>query len=91
MNYCNKCGTKAPTKMAVVSGVYYRNICNDCLSGTVSIPLDGKYKREREREDFAKEILQPFDNNGDINPDFAQAYQKESVQMFGEDRLKGKA
>lgn len=91
MNHCNKCGEAKPTHKAVIDGVYYRHICDDCAGAGASIPLDGKYQRDRQREDFAKEILQPLDRNGEINADFAQAYQPEAEKMFGEERLKGKA
>jgi hypothetical protein len=87
VNYCNKCGELAETKMAVIDNVFYSNVCTPCLEGNIQIPRDAKYKRDRDREEFAKEILQPFDENNNINPDFAQAYQKESEKMFGVDRL----
>lgn len=89
MNHCNKCGEERPTKKAVVNGVYYRHICDPCLGVNSHIPLDGKFNRDRDREDNAKEILQPFDRTGEINADFVQAYPERAEEMFGKDRLKG--
>ena len=37
-----------------------------------------QHEHQRQRNDFAKEIIQPFDRNGSPNPDFIQAYPEES-------------
>ena len=87
-NYCNKCQLpKASTKSAVIADVYYEHICDDCLAGGIIIPRDGKYKRDREREENAKELIQPFAEGG-INRNFAEAYPKQAQSMFGKDKLK---
>lgn len=38
-----------------------------------------QHEHNRQRHDFAKEIIQPF-KNGKLNEDFIQAYPKESKQ-----------
>lgn len=88
MNFCNICGEHKPTKRGIVEGHgYCPNVCDDCLHTGNSIPRDGKFNRDRGREDFAKEVLQPFDSNGNINRDFAEAYQPQAEDMFGKERL----
>lgn len=36
------------------------------------------HEANRQRQDFAREIIQPFDRSGKPNPDFVQAYPEES-------------
>lgn len=86
---CSNC--KQPcdgTKSAVIGGVYYADICDTCAKSGAQQPHDAAFNREREREESAKEILQPFNPNGSINQDFAYAYPEQAAEMFGEDKLK---
>lgn len=39
----------------------------------------GEHDRNRQRKDFAKEILQPYNRDGTPNQDFVSAYPEESV------------
>jgi len=88
LNFCNKCSQpKDNMESAVIGDVYYENICADCLSDNHSIPLDGQFNREREREDYKKELIQPY-KEGAINKDFVEAYPEEAKKMFSEQQLK---
>lgn len=76
------------TKSAVIGSQYYADVCDSCAKSGALQPHDAAFSREREREDSAKEILQPFNPDGSINRDFAYAYPDEATEMFGEDNLK---
>jgi len=39
-----------------------------------------QHEQNRQRKDFAKEIIQPYDRNGKPNEDFLQAYPEESKE-----------
>lgn len=43
-------------------------------------PLHKQYENDRMLEDFRKDIIQPYLPNGKPNPDFIDAYPKESEQ-----------
>lgn len=85
---CEICHTiKRGCKRAVIDGAYHKNVCLRCLSGGVLTPRDAKFNRERAQEHHSKEILQPYDRNGNINSDFVYAYPDTAEEMFTEEQL----
>jgi hypothetical protein len=88
MKRCTNCKTNPSSgKSAVIAGKYYPDICNPCLTNGLRQPHDAAFMREREREDSAKEIIQPFNADGSVNQDFAYAYPDQAEDMFGKDQL----
>ena len=72
----------------VLNEVYYQGVCHNCIAGSFSQPVgDAKFGRDREREDRAKDIIQPF-VGGKANPEFAKAYPDQAKEMFSKDELK---
>lgn len=63
----------------ILDGVYYKDEPN--LEKLRSNQQSGykEWDRNRQRKDFAKEILQPYNRNGTPNEDFKQAYHEESL------------
>ena len=63
--------------------------CAACLSEQQRLPgaEKAKYDRDREREDYRKDMLQPWLPNGKINVEFARAY-PERIDNYTEEELK---
>jgi hypothetical protein len=71
---CDICHRKTGNLRALVSnGQFYQGVCDLCRGGSNLTPIDAKYQKERAKEDYAKETLQPY-KNGKANPDFIIAY-----------------
>ncbi len=64
----------------IINGKYVRiaDIPPDATAARKQ-PLHGQYEVDRMREDFRKDLIQPY-VNGKPNPDFIDAYPKESEQ-----------
>lgn len=88
MSTCECCHTdNIATNRAVINGVYYSHVCHNCISGNTIQPRDAEYNRLRGQEDNAKEILQPFNRDGTVNTDFAEAYRSDAKKVLGEENL----
>lgn len=80
---CNQEKHSSTFKTAVVGGVYFKHICNDCLS----VPLDGvssiaaSHERNRQYEDNAQDTIQPYDAAG-ANPEFLRLYPDAAKKTF---------
>lgn len=72
---CDICHTKSNNLRALVSnGQFYQGVCDVCRGGSNLVPMDAAYQKARDREDYAKETLQPYDADGKPNKDFFIAY-----------------
>lgn len=75
---CSSCNhEKDHFKSGVVDGEYVSERCTDCFVWFEQArnPNAASYKREREQEDRARDIVQPYLADGVTpNPDFAHAW-----------------
>lgn len=82
---------KKPTdslKTAIKNGVYVSERCEKCLNSFVAnAAYARKYNRDRQREDYRKDIIQRWRGN-EPDPEFIKAYPKESAEQWGEDILR---
>lgn len=88
-NRCEVCGRNKGETSAIVKG-RYGIYCPECLARENRQAGSHKagYDRDREREDYRKDMLQPRLPNGKINVDFAKAYPDIAKDEFTEEELK---
>lgn len=67
----------------IINGVYEP-------TGTATRPdvnsNHGEYSKDRQREDHAQDIIQPF-TGGQPNPEFAKAYPERAADYYSSDQL----
>lgn len=85
---CKKCQTEDFLKNAVVDGLF-GGYCASCIDGTnrLDSPQSASYHRDRDREEHARDVLQPR-INGKMNVEFAKAYPDQAKEYFTEEELK---
>jgi len=89
---CKICGaTDEPMKSGIIDGEYISGRCRICfgLSKQTRNPsaLLAQYKRERDREDNSKDIVQPFMKNKP-NREFIKAYPDKAKELYTDKELK---
>ena len=86
---CDKCNRDVPTTGAILWGKFGQ-YCRDCRNKHNRSGHAGhaQWSRDRDREDNAKDLIQPFDRNGNPNREFIRNYPEESKDMFTEEELK---
>lgn len=87
---CPNCGaTTDILRSAIKNGVYISERCENCLAHYKPIAdFARKYNRDRGKEDYRKDIIQRFEGT-EINPEFVDAYPKESAAQWGDEILRG--
>lgn len=86
--YCEQCEQLQPApgfKSGVVDGKYVSRRCAGCFEPHERFrgANDAAYNLEREREDSARDIIQPFLGDGVTpNPDFAHAYPIKAKELY---------
>jgi len=86
---CDLCGlSSSNTKSAVIRGEYGQ-YCKHCIAGYNRATNSGhaQYSRDRDREDHARDMIQPWRSNGKPNRDFIREYPEEAKSMFSEKEL----
>lgn len=86
---CDGCKKSTNTSVAVLDGKF-GNYCSDCRNRLLrlSSAQSAQYRRDREREEHLADIVQPWDRNGNPNPEFARLYPEEAKLNFGEEEYK---
>lgn len=87
---CFACGQpNKHLKSAVVQGKF-GEYCEHCIKGMKRMESAGyaRYSRDKDRDDYRKDMLQPRDYNGKPNREFIHAYKEESQKIFTKDELK---
>lgn len=81
-----------PTTTAIVSGKF-GNYCNDCISGAMRLHgiNAAQWHRDRDYENHKRDLIQPRDHKGNINPDFIREYPEESAEIFTEEEIHNNA
>jgi len=88
MNTCDGCTQERETTGAIIKGKYGQ-YCRDCrtLAQRSSSTGFAQWSRDRDREDNAKDLIQPWDRNGVPNREFIRNYPEESKEMFTKEEL----
>lgn len=75
-------------RSAVVNG-RFGQYCATCIDGVKRIHHVGsaQYSRDRDRDDHAVDLLQPWDHRGKPNTEFIRHYPDEAKDMFTQDEL----
>lgn len=86
---CNSCSTERDTKTAVLKGIFGQ-YCQACIQGDKRSANAGhaEYSRNRDREDNAKDLLQPWDRAGKPNREFIKNYPEEAGKIFTPKQLR---
>jgi hypothetical protein len=85
---CDWCKRTTETTGAILGGKYGQ-ACRECRN-KYSRQANGQsaqWYRDRDREDNAKDMLQPF-INGKPNTEFIRAYPEQAKDMYNEKELK---
>lgn len=88
MAKCTKCGNQRLLKGAIINSEF-GEYCMDCIR------LDNRqmsvnavqYGRDRDREDHARDLIQPRDRNGYPSAEFIKEYPEEAKKLFSEEEL----
>lgn len=84
---CQK--TKTNLRSAVVSGAFYKNVCEECLAKTRIVSSGhARWERSIDLEDHEADIQQPYNADGTINTRFAKLYPKQAKALFSESELR---
>ena len=89
MNPCSQCGRPGGFS-AVIADTYYPDLCTSCLSGLQEPgPSSGQasYNRQRDLEDNAAMLVQPY-KNGKPNEDFRRTYPDKAERYFSDEQLR---
>lgn len=86
---CESC--KRPrqnTTTAVVGGVYYGHICENCLTGNVESMSSNAagFDRRRQYEDYAQDTVQPYDAVGP-SKEFYRLYPEAAAKVFSKEQI----
>lgn len=75
------------TKSIVTNGVY-KSGCRICLPTAThaTAAYAAKYHRDRQREDYRKDIIQRYDGEG-INPEYVKQYETKAREQWGDDQV----
>lgn len=86
---CNGCHTKQTRLGTAVVNGKFGMYCTNCIAGTTRQTASGfaQYSRARDREDNAKDLLQPWDKRGKPNREFINNYPEEAQNIFTEKEL----
>lgn len=89
MAKCKSCLTRnASGRSAIVIGVYYSDICDDCFNkSNVVSSGHARWQRSIDVEDHEHEIQQPYNSDGSINTGFAKLYPKQAQALFTSEQL----
>lgn len=84
MKLCTVCGKQVDQLLTAIRGdVYISERCEKCLANfTRSAQFARKYERDRQREDYRKDIIQPFD------PEFVKAYPDKAREYYNDDAMR---
>lgn len=85
---CPRCSHETDTvKAGVVNGRYVDNYCNNCINTlTKSSDRFGKYNRDRQREDYRRDIIQPMDGDKP-NKEFIREYSDKAKEIFTSEEI----
>lgn len=83
---CEKCQTNQATGSAIVQGVYYRDICDECRSVAVSSG-HARWEQSIDAEDHEADIQQPWNADGSINTRFAKLYPEQAKAVFTPEQI----
>lgn len=85
---CLKCHKNQSSHSAVVNGVYYKHICDDCLSGASQVSSGhARWNRSVDLEDHQFDLAQPYNADGSPNADFIKMYKKQSEALFSKEDM----
>lgn len=87
---CDSCGLEGyKTRGAIINGIFGQ-YCQDCRNQMKRTVASGhaQWSRRRDREDNARDLIQPYDRRGNPNRDFIREYPEQSKEMFSEEELK---
>ena len=67
----------------ILNGEYHRGEAPVDKMRTKQQSTYKSWEHNRQRKDFAREIVQPYDKNGKPNNDFIQAWPEDSKEVYG--------
>lgn len=86
---CRICKKEAGTlRSGVKNGRYLTDRCEDCFDSNIAFAdYARKYNRDRQREDYRKDILQRWDGDKP-DKDFVRAYPEKSRELWDNETLR---
>ena len=89
LSVCDGCDELADRLTGAILNSIYGHYCDNCVGTNKRKAHTGKasYDRDRDREDYKKDMLQPFLPDGTPNTEFIRAYPERKAN-FTDDELK---
>lgn len=86
---CLVCGRRVDElRTAIKGGVYLSERCDRCINQVpTSAVYARKFERDRQREDYRRDLIQPLDGDK-MNKDFIRQYPDKAQEYWGRDVLK---
>lgn len=87
---CSECHNPSQLS-AVINGVYYKNLCDDCKRGLSSGQVSSgqaRFERSIDLEDHELDIQQPHNADGTANLRFIRAYPKQARAIFNDKQIR---
>lgn len=83
-------GHDAPEVKTAIVGGKFGQYCPTHIrqSGRGASPQYAQVYRDQDRTEFARDMLQPWDGNGNINAEFVREYPEESAELFTQEEIK---
>lgn len=93
MSTCENCKKNPSNLSAIVSGVYYADLCYDCKAALVAHTAavssgHARWSRSLDLEDHEHEIQQPYNSDGTPNTRFMKLYPKQAEALFSEEQMR---
>lgn len=87
---CDNCHSESVRLTTAIIGGKFGNYCTNCTqkAGRSAHAGHAQYLRARDREDNAKDLLQPWNKDGTPNREFIREYPEEAKLNFTEKELK---
>lgn len=88
MSKCSRCQQVRPLKSAILNN-QFGSYCVDCIrqAGRQMSVNSVQHNRDRDREDHARDLIQPRDANGYPSAEFIKEYPEEAKKLFSEEEL----
>lgn len=89
MNPCSECGRDAGFS-AIIKDKYFSDLCSRCLAALTDTQVSSgqaSYNRQRDVEDNASMLIQPY-TNGKPNEDFRRVYPDKAERYFSDEQLR---
>jgi hypothetical protein len=85
---CEICKRNKASLSAIIQGVYYKFLCEDCKPAPNVSSGHARWARDIDLQDHEADIQQPYGKDGKPNPHFIRLYPKQAKAVFSEKQMR---